>query len=185
MSKKRIRLLVLVGVLVWSAQYVPGTIRWVDSQMAIVFAQRALQEGDQAAALNWLQRCTSLNPQHTRAYRLMGEIFYFQKRWAEAVRAYEKAVAAGSTDAVMFNNLGWTLIEHDLDYEKGIEYAKRSLELDPDKAYTEDTLGWGYYKLGDYEQALYWVEKAYQRAPHEPELKTHYDVLVDLVKQEQ
>ncbi len=182
MSKKRLLIISVVLLTLIGIPYIPSTIHWIDGEMAFLFAQRIVAQRDFVSALRWLERTVKLNPKHVRAYRLMGEIYFAQKKYRDAVRAYEGAVRAGTMDPILYNNLGWTLIEYDIDYQKGVEYAKKSLEIAPGVDYTEDTLGWGYYKLGDYEQGLYWVERAHRKDPSDPILLDHYKTLVDLAK---
>ncbi len=52
-----------------------------------------------------------------------------------------------------FNYLGYLLIEHSIDVEKGIDYVQNALKEDPKSAYYLDSLAWGYYKLGECKRA--------------------------------
>jgi tetratricopeptide (TPR) repeat protein len=36
-----------------------------------------------------------------------------------------------------------------------------------------DSLGWGYYRLGEYDQALDWIEQAILLEPSDPEVNEH------------
>lgn len=180
--RKSLLMILIVLIIGIAIKYIPPTIRWIDAHIAFMMAREALVEGEMDQGLRLLNRTVELNPSHSEAYELMAWIYYEQRRWQDAATAYEAAINAGNEDPMLYNNLGWTLIEYDLNYEKGMIYAEKSLKLRPNDPYTEDTLGWGYYKLGDYEQALYWVERAATKAPYEKEIVDHYDQLVDLVK---
>jgi tetratricopeptide (TPR) repeat protein len=48
--------------------------------------------------------------------------------------------------AVSYNYLGYTLIDYDINYHKGIKLVKKALELEVHNDYI-DSLAWGYYKL--------------------------------------
>jgi tetratricopeptide (TPR) repeat protein len=56
--------------------------------------------------------------------------------------------------ALAYNYLGYTLIDYDIDYKKGIELVKKALKLEVHNDYI-DSLAWGYYKIKE-------CKKAYQ-----------------------
>lgn len=45
------------------------------------------------------------------------------------------------------NYLGYVLIDHEIDIEKGMKHIENVLKVKPDSAYYLDSLAWGYYKL--------------------------------------
>lgn len=51
------------------------------------------------------------------------------------------------------NYLGYILIDHEIDVNKGIEYVNMALESEPNSIYYLDSLAWGYYKLGNCAEA--------------------------------
>ena len=57
-------------------------------------------------------------------------------------------VVAKKPTPLYLNYLGYLLIDHEIDVKKGMEYVQRALKERPDSAYYLDSLGWGYYKLG-------------------------------------
>ena len=66
---------------------------------------------------------------------------------------FEKAFALGVRDAMYFNYYGYTLIDHDKDIKKGLEYVKKAIAIKPNNSYYLDSLAWGYYKLGRCQEA--------------------------------
>ncbi|QPL47389.1 tetratricopeptide repeat protein [Halomonas sp. A40-4] len=70
-------------------------------------------------------------------------------------------------NAVALNALGYTLADLDLPgrLEEARELIERAYALDGDNPAVLDSLGWVYYRLGDAEKALPWLEKAYARMP--------------------
>lgn len=61
------------------------------------------------------------------------------------------------------NALGYTLADQTTRYEEAKEFIVEALNLDPENPAILDSMGWVYYRLGDFKQALYYLEKAYQR----------------------
>ncbi|NPB05444.1 MAG: tetratricopeptide repeat protein [Aquificae bacterium] len=56
--------------------------------------------------------------------------------------------------------------------------VKKALELDPDSPYAADSLGWIYFKKGDYERAKLWLERALEKLPDDPVVNAHYGELL-------
>ncbi|MGM0783482.1 MAG: tetratricopeptide repeat protein [Pseudomonadota bacterium] len=69
--------------------------------------------------------------------------------------------------AMALNALGYTLADLDIEdrLEEARELIERAYELDPGNAAILDSLGWVYYRLGDAERALPWLERAYAAMP--------------------
>jgi len=55
--------------------------------------------------------------------------------------------------AYIYNFLAYVLIDKDIDYKKGLKYAQKAVELNPQEEEYIDTLAWGYYKLGNCKEA--------------------------------
>lgn len=54
----------------------------------------------------------------------------------------------------ILNWLGYSLTEHDIRLEEARQMLEKAVELAPDNIYIWDSLGWVYYKLGMYNDAL-------------------------------
>lgn len=54
----------------------------------------------------------------------------------------------------ILNWLGYSLAEHDIRLEEARQMLEKAVELAPDNIYIWDSLGWVYYKLGMYKDAL-------------------------------
>ncbi|WP_267523229.1 hypothetical protein [Campylobacter sp. MG1] len=65
----------------------------------------------------------------------------------------DELVAKGGFDANSFNNYAYTIIDDRINIKKGIELAKKGLELEPSNVFLIDTLAWGYYLLNDCKNA--------------------------------
>ncbi len=75
------------------------------------------------------------------------------------VQKFEKALNEGAKESVYLNYYGYTLIDKDIDVEKGVEIIKEALSNDPDNSYYLDSLAWGYYKLGHCKEAYVEMKK--------------------------
>ncbi len=66
-----------------------------------------------------------------------------------------------------------------------MQYVKKALRLNPDHPSYLDSLGWGYYKLGNYEKAVETLKKAFELAPDAIEIKEHIRKILNIAGQEE
>lgn len=51
--------------------------------------------------------------------------------------------------------------------------VKRAVDLKPNDGYIVDSLGWAYYTMGDYDQAVNYLERAVDLNPADPTIAQH------------
>ena len=66
-------------------------------------------------------------------------------------------------NAHALNALGFTLADQTDRYEEAYGYLKRAIEIMPDDPAIIDSLGWVYYRLGNYEESIRLLRKALTR----------------------
>jgi tetratricopeptide (TPR) repeat protein len=76
------------------------------------------------------------------------------------------------TNAQVLNALGYTLADRTNRYEEALQYIQRAMELEPDDAAVVDSMGWVYYRLGDYNQAIKHLRRANELS-QDPEIAAH------------
>jgi len=77
-------------------------------------------------------------------------------------------------DTLYMNYLGYILIDHDVDVQKGMRYIREVLKKEPNSAYYLDSLAWGYYKLNKCKKAEKIMKKVVKLGVgDEPEVKEH------------
>jgi len=82
------------------------------------------------------------------------------KTMQKSVIAKLKEVIEIKKDAMYLNYLGYLLIDHDVNVEKGIVYVQEALKIEPNSSYYLDSLAWGYYKLKKCSEAAKIIKKA-------------------------
>ncbi|QTP61281.1 tetratricopeptide repeat protein [Billgrantia antri] len=85
-----------------------------------------------------------------------------------------RIIEANPENASALNALGYTLADiNDTErLEEARELIERAYALEPGSPAIMDSLGWVYYRLGDPEQALGWLERAYASMPDQ-EIAAH------------
>lgn len=75
-------------------------------------------------------------------------------------------------DARALNGLGYMLLVNTARLDEAAKLIRRAHELEPDDAAIIDSLGWAEFKRGRKEEALRWLQEAYDKLP-DPEVAAH------------
>ena len=82
-----------------------------------------------------------------------------------ASQQYRRVLQIKPSDAGVLNNLAYLLTEFIGNPDEALRYAQTAKELAPENAAVDDTLGWTYYRMGRYGDAVQHLELAVKRAP--------------------
>ena len=93
--------------------------------------------------------------------------------WSLAEKDFRKALSLNPTQPQVLNYLGYSLIEKNSNLDEALDMIERAVKESPDSGYIVDSLGWGYYKLGQYEKAVPNLERAAELMPVDPIVNDH------------
>jgi tetratricopeptide (TPR) repeat protein len=105
---------------------------------------------------------------------LLGTELELGGRYDQAIALYEELVVANPDYDPAINNLAALLLDHRDDaasHERALQLARRFASSD--NAAMVDTLGWAYYRNGQYTQAVGLLERAVSRRGDVPVLRYH------------
>jgi tetratricopeptide (TPR) repeat protein len=74
--------------------------------------------------------------------------------------------------AQAYNALGYTLADRTERYDEAREYIVKALALEPDDPFILDSMGWVEYRLGNVEEGIRYLRRAYELQP-DPEIAAH------------
>ena len=94
-------------------------------------------------------------------------------RWPEAEADLKAALDLQPRNASILNYLGYSYVDRGIRLEEGLSLIRTALTYSPDSGYITDSLGWAYYRLGRYELATYFLERAVELEPGDPTLNDH------------
>lgn len=123
-----------------------------------------------ARMLNQLQEA----PASPQKEKFVSQILYQRGLfYADELRQPEKAIAdfraylqINPDDPDGLNALGYTMLDLGNEYfDEAHQYLQQAYEKEPDSISINDSLGWAYYKKGDFHHALKYLEYAYDKAP--------------------
>lgn len=90
----------------------------------------------------------------------------------DAVATFSALVAEKPDFHPALNYLGYMWIEKGENLEQAMDMVRRAVALDPDNGAYVDSLGWGYYQLGRYDEAAKTLERA-TRLVRDPTVYEH------------
>ncbi|MBI5263103.1 MAG: tetratricopeptide repeat protein [Bradyrhizobium sp.] len=95
------------------------------------------------------------------------------KQWNLAEADMKKALELQPEQPHVLNYLGYSWIDQGINLDEGMKMIKRAVEQRPDDGYIVDSLGWAYYRLGNYEEAVKHLERAIDLKPEDPTINDH------------
>lgn len=105
-------------------------------------------------------------------------------RTDDAVGQYRHAVKRWPESSMSLNALGYTLADLTDEYDEAEKLIKKALKLDPDSAAIIDSWGWVLFRQGRSEEAIGYLETAYEKL-RDPEVAGHIvEVLLSLDRSE-
>lgn len=101
--------------------------------------------------------------------KALGNADQAEQHYTQAEVSFAEEIEKNPTDPMNYNNFAWFYATHDRQLDKGIELAKKALELAPKAPPYLDTLAELYYRKGDREAAIREIKNAIALDP--PHLK--------------
>ncbi len=95
------------------------------------------------------------------------------KQWTKAEADMRKALELQPEQPHVLNYLGYSWIDQGVNLDEGMKMIKRAVEQRPDDGYIVDSLGWAYYRIGNYEDAVKNLERAIDLKPEDPTINDH------------
>ncbi|MGY3610523.1 MULTISPECIES: tetratricopeptide repeat protein [unclassified Bradyrhizobium] len=95
------------------------------------------------------------------------------KQWTKAEADMRKALEMQPEQPHVLNYLGYSWIDQGINLDEGMKMIKRAVEQRPDDGYIVDSLGWAYYRIGNYDEAVKQLERAIDLKPEDPTINDH------------
>ncbi|MEN3792661.1 tetratricopeptide repeat protein [Fulvimarina sp. MAC3] len=93
--------------------------------------------------------------------------------WDKAEADFKKALELSPDQPQVLNYLGYSWVDKNEHLEEGLDMIRRAVELRPNDGYIIDSLGWAYYRLGRYDDAVEELERAILLTPTDPTINDH------------
>jgi tetratricopeptide (TPR) repeat protein len=94
-------------------------------------------------------------------------------QWPRAEADLRHALALQPDQPLVLNYLGYSWIDKGQNLKDALGMIQRAVQLRPSDGYIVDSLGWAYFRLGDYGQAAHYLERAIELLPEDPTINDH------------
>ncbi len=106
-------------------------------------------------------------------YYARGISYERAKQWPKAEADFKKALELFPDQPLVLNYLGYSWVDQGLNVPEAFKMLRRAVELRPTDGYIIDSLGWAYYRLGQYPEAVRELEKAIELKASDPVINDH------------
>ncbi|TCD48746.1 tetratricopeptide repeat protein [Chlorobium sp. N1] len=114
---------------------------------------------------------------HLRALSTLAFAYDTLGQSTKSIPVYERLLVLDPQDALVMNNLAYSLAERGTELEKARRLAEGAVSKEPLSGVFLDTLGWILYRQGAFDEALLRLRKAAELEPDEPEIFRHLSEL--------
>jgi len=156
--------------------------------LSVSLVQIYMKQKKYNAALAVLENRLRQNPMDALAYSMSGQIYNAQgnerkaeEAYRQAMAVYEKILERQPGQWIAANDLAFLLTEYGTqpdDLKRAFALAGKAYGKQPNNPAVLDTLGWIYYKMGDYRHAQEMLTKALAKAPSSAMINYHYGAVL-------
>lgn len=108
-----------------------------------------------------------------RYYVVRGGAYLEVDDWPKAEADLKRAVEIAPEEAFALNYLGYSWAERGINLEEAFTLIERAVALQPNNGAITDSLGWAFYQLGKYDEAVGHLERAASQEPADPTITDH------------
>ena len=94
-------------------------------------------------------------------------------RWNRAEIDFLHALKLKPNQPFVLNYLGYSWVEQGKHFKRALNMLRKATSIRPRDGYITDSLGWAYYRLGRYNQAVSWLERSATLVPNDPVINDH------------
>ncbi len=120
-----------------------------------------------------LQKAVQMDPENPKVHFRLGVVYDKQGRKQESISSMKTVIQLDPEHANALNYLGYTYADMGIRLDEAERLIRRALKKRPDDGYIPDSLGWVFYKRGEYRKALEVIQKAVELVPDDPVILEH------------
>jgi tetratricopeptide (TPR) repeat protein len=122
----------------------------------------AIERGDLEAAESWIVEGLDRYPGNQNLRYSQARLLQEQGRLRRGVRILEDLVDESPDNPVFLNALGYVLTDKLDRHVEARGYIQRALAMNPESGAILDSMGWVLFRLGEFDLALDYLERAYR-----------------------
>ncbi|RPH05634.1 MAG: hypothetical protein CBC53_004710 [Alphaproteobacteria bacterium TMED93] len=110
---------------------------------------------------------------HWYLYYSRGMAYERSNKWNLAEKDFLYSIELSPEQPLTLNYLGYSWIDSGKNIDAAKDLISKAVKLRPDDGYFVDSLGWAYYRMGEYEKSVIELEKAVSLVPNDPIINDH------------
>ena len=119
------------------------------------------------------KRIEKIDARHWTVFYARGIAYEQTQRWPLAESDFLKALEFDADQPLVLNYLGYSWIDQGLHLDRALKMIEKAVNLRPRDGYIVDSLGWGLYRLGQFDAAVKKLERAVMLRPADPVINDH------------
>ncbi len=120
-----------------------------------------------------LARIDTPDQRHWRPFYARGIALERSRQWQRAEEDFLAALELQPDQPFVLNYLGYSWVDQGINLDRALEMIQRAVDLRANDGYIIDSLGWAYYRMGNFEDAVVHLERASELRPEDPTINDH------------
>lgn len=118
-------------------------------------------------AIDYYDQVLEVEPGNTQVLLAQSYLYYNQKRFDAYEVVLQKVIELKPDSVEALNGLGYFYVEQGVKLDQAKELLQAALAVEANNYFVLDSMGWLYFKLQDYPQAIEYLSKAFAIAEDE------------------
>ena len=131
------------------------------------------EKKEDLAAISLLESAISIYPDNPQLFFDYGVMLDKNGMTELAINKMIKVLELQPDHAEALNFIGYTWADKNVRLQEALEYIEKAIALKPDNGYIVDSLGWVYFRLGNYQRAIQELNRALELQPGDPHIHEH------------
>lgn len=131
-----------------------------NADLYLLFAGLYQLRGEGDKALEILGKAIELQPENEQLLYEYALLLESRGRHTAAIKAMNRVLALNPKHAEALNFLGYVWADKGINLDQALIYIEQAVQLQPNSSHIRDSLGWIYYRLGRFREAIRELELA-------------------------
>jgi tetratricopeptide (TPR) repeat protein len=131
------------------------------------------EKKEDSTAIALLETAVSIYPDNVQLFFEYGLMLDKIGMEEQAMAKMMKVLELQPDHAEALNFVGYTWADKNIRLKEALEFIQKAVALKPDNGYIIDSLGWVYYRLGDYHKAIKELTRSLELESGDPQIHEH------------
>ena len=158
-----------------SKEIIQGAIKKNEKDLTLYRFLASLHEKEDnfTEGISVLKKALSIKSDDEEILFYLGVLYDKASMFDESMNAMQSVLKINDRNADALNFIGYTYAEKGIFLDKAEKLIKKALKIKPGDGYIIDSLGWVYFRKGQYKKALVKLEEAVILSPEDPVITYH------------